>query len=685
MPRLCPAALGLCLLVAGMVRASDADDLARYDAAIKPAARRHWAFQPVRPVAIPSVKDSSWMRNPIDAFVLARLEEHGWRPSPAASGAALLRRLYVDLIGVPPTPEEQDAFLKDPSPQALDRVAEELLARPEYGERWARHWLDVARYADSNGYERDAVKPSAWRYRDYVIAAFNRDKPFNRFVLEQLAGDELPDATPESVIATGFLRLGPWDDEPADPVADRFDQLDDMVSATSQAFLGLTLGCARCHNHKFEPLTMHDYYRMVAIFNPLERPRAGRTERDVPAIPAAQRDSFVARQRRATTLRVTQAAEGIVPGSLFPRLVATAVTGEAARSIETELSAVPAAYTWEERKPQPPETRLLVRGQASRPGARVGPGMPAVLVSQQPEFPAPGPFTSQRRLTLARWIASDGNPLTARVLVNRVWQAHFGYGLVRTPGDFGIAGEKPTHPELLDWLAGEFVREGWSLKKLHRLIVSSNTYRMSKRDRPECSATDPEDRLLWRVPYRRLEAEAIRDSMLAVSGKLNPRRGGPGVFPDMPKEALEGNSDPDTVWKASPEREADRRTVYVFVKRSLLVPLVEVLDLCDTTRPTARRNTTTVAPQALTLYNGAFANRMAVSLAERLERDAGSDCGKQIERAYRLLLCRPALPAERMELESYLRKLEQDGSSSKMAHQQMCRVLLNLNEFVYPD
>jgi hypothetical protein len=679
-------AIALALLSCSPIaaRGGDAEELARYDASIKPAARRHWAFQPVKAVVPPVVKDPSLVRNPVDAFVLAGLEARGWTPSPPAAPQVLLRRLYLDLTGLPPTPQDQDAFLKDPSPQALDRVADELLARPQYGERWARHWLDVARYADSNGYERDAAKPSAWRYRDYVIDAFNNDKPFDRFVLEQLAGDELPDASAETVVATGFLRLGPWDDEPADPAADRFDQLDDMVSATSQAFLGLTLGCARCHNHKFEPLSMHDYYRMVAVFNPLDRPRTGRTERDIPDLTPSERGAHAARERRARALPAQQATAAVLPGNVFARLGAAAATDEARIRLDRELAAVPRAYAFEESGPLPPPTRLLIRGQASRPAAEIAPGVPAVLVGRQPTFPSPGKYSSLRRLTLARWIASADNPLTARVIVNRVWQGHFGYGLVRTPGDFGTAGEKPTHPELLDWLADRFVRDGWSLKKLHKLIVASNTYRMSKRSRPEYAATDPEDRLLWRVPYVRLEAEAIRDSMLAVSGKLSPRRGGPGVYPDVPKEAIEGNSDPATVWKESPEREADRRTIYVFVKRSLLVPLVEVLDLCDTTRSTGRRTVTTVAPQALTLYNGAFANRMADALAGRLEKDAGPDVGKQIELAYRLLLCRPPSAAERDRLEEFVRG-ETGSGPSRPARVQLCRVLLNLNEFVYPD
>ncbi len=381
---------------------------------------------------------------------------------------------------------------------------------------------------------------------------------------------------------------------------------------------------------------MHDYYRMVAVFHPLHRPRDGRTERDLPALPRRQLEPLP-KARRAE---------------------------------------VPRGYFLQELSPQAPPTHILARGQPTRPGPEVGPGVPAVLVDRQPDFLPSDGHTTRRRLSLARWIARADNPLTARVIVNRVWQYHFGEGLVRTPSDFGTQGERPTHPELLDWLAGWFVREGWSLKKLHRLILTSSTYRMSKRGHPEYARLDPEDRLLWRVPYKRLEAEVIRDSMLAASGRLNRRLYGPSMYPSVPRAALEGHSDPDKVWKASDEWESSRRTIYAHVKRSLLVPLVEVLDFCDTTRSTARRTVTTVAPQALTLYNGDFVNRQARHLATRLEAEAGPAPAQQIDRAFRLTLCRPPTPSERDALLKFLRR---QGS------EQMCRVLFNLNEFVYPD
>jgi hypothetical protein len=721
--------------------------LARMDAKVKPEDREHWAYQPVERPAIPRVRDAAWVRNPIDSFVLAKLEEKGWKPAPAAEPRALLRRVYFNLIGLPPTPGEQEAFLKNPSDRKLDQVIDDLLARPAYGERWARHWLDLVRYAETNGYERDATKPYAWRYRDYVIRAFNEDKPFDRFVLEQLAGDELPDSSAETLVATGYYRLGPWDDEPADPQEDRFDQLDDLVSTTSQVFLGLTLGCARCHNHKFEPLTMHDYYRMVAVFAPLRRPQAGRTELDLPlGSPAElkavdQRDREIrslqermAQLRAAARIEFLESGRSKLPGDvvgafrLKPNRRTAGQTALAARYhrlLEAEIEAHWPARTREEmaalrrkiegvRQARPdlsrgyflyePPTKpglvhLLLRGKASNPGPEVAPGVPTVLAARQPAFLNSDGRTSRRRLTLARWIASAKNPLTARVIVNRVWQWHFGEGLVRTASEFGTAGEAPTHPELLDWLADRFVREGWSLKKLHGLILASNTYRMSKRWRAECGEEDPENTLLWRFPYRRLEVEAIRDAMLAVSGRLRGTMYGPSMFPHVPPEALTGHSDPDKIWKPFNETEADRRTVYAFIKRSMVVPMLEVLDLCDTARTSARRVVTTVAPQALTLLNGDFVNRQAGHLADRLMREAGGDRGRQIERAYLLALCRPPTAAEKAFMLAFLRDEEAhladdagrrgtglDGSQARRdALRQMARVMFNLNEFVYPD
>jgi hypothetical protein len=634
------------LLAAAPLLAQDTD-LAKIDARISEKDRQHWAFQPAKSPAIPVVKNAAWVRNPIDAFVLAKLEAKGWQPAAPAEPAVLLRRIYLDLVGLPPTPDEVERFLRDSqaTPQAaVSALVETLLASPRYGERWARHWLDVVRYAETNGYERDGAKPNVWKYRDYVIRSFNEDRPFDRFILEQLAGDELPGATPETMIATGYYRLGPWDDEPADPKADRFDQLDDIVSTTSQAFLGLTLGCARCHHHKFDPLTQHDYYRMIAIFDPLQRPVNGRADIDQPAVPRFK------------------------PGS--------------------PEGSLPRGYFLVERSPKATDTFLLIRGQATNPGPKVEAGLPTVLVSAQPKFLPPDEYSTRRRLTLARWIANRDNPLTARVIVNRVWQQHFGEGLVRTPNDFGVQGDRPSHPELLDWLASWFMDHGWSIKQLHRLILSSNTYQQatsianSSGDNSQSAINnrqlqDPDNRLLWHQNLRRLEVEAIRDSMLTVSGQLNGAMYGPSVLPPMPKEVLEANSDPKTVWKSSTERDACRRTIYVHTKRSLMLPLLDTLDFCDTTRSAAKRNVTTVSPQALMLFNGDFVNQQAKYFAQRLRREAGPDTASRVDLAYRLALCRPPSAAERERMLAFLR--------SGGVLDEMCRVILNLNEFVYRE
>jgi hypothetical protein len=639
----------------------NATDLAGYDAAIKPEDRAHWAFQPIKRPAVPSVKDAAWVRNPIDRFILAKLEEKRLPPPPAAEPAALLRRLFLDVTGLPPTILEQEALSRElrPAPGGLEHLIDALLARPAYGERWGRHWLDLVRYAESNGYERDAAKPFAWRYRDYVIRAFNADKPFDRFVLEQLAGDELPEQeiTAETLVATGYYRLGPWDDEPADAKQERYDQLDDIVSTTSEVFLGLTIGCARCHNHKFEPLSMHDYYRMVAIFEPLQRPVNGRTELTLPI--------------------------GTPP------------------QIAAKAAKLPQGYILTESSGKPPVSHLLLRGQAATPGPEVGPGFPAVMVKLQPVFPraAPGARTSQRRLTLARWLTSAENALFGRTIVNRVWQYHFGVGLVRTPSDFGTMGEPPTHPELLDWLASWFVEHGFSIKALHRLILSSSTYGISSRGNSRFTALDPDNQLFWRMPYQRLEVEVIRDAMLAASGKLNRQMYGPSMYPFISRAALAGHSDPNTIWKASDESASCRRTIYAFVKRSLIVPILEVLDFCDTTRSSATRSVTSVPTQALTLLNGDFVNRQAEHLADRLERDAGAEPAAQVDRALSLALCRKPRESERAAMlaflarESKARRADAVRARTTIAeaearHQslvQLCRAIFNLNEFVYAD
>ena len=717
-------------------------DLDQIDAMISDDDRAHWAFQRVQRPPVPDVAQREWARNPIDNFILARLEGRGWKPSPTAEPRELLRRIYLDLIGLPPMLAEQEAFLNDPSPAAVDTLVDALLSREGYGERWARHWLDLVRYAETNGYERDGTKLFVWRYRDYVIRALNDDKPYDRFILEQLAGDELEDASTETLIATGYYRLGPWDDEPADPQLDRFDQLDDIVITTSQVFLGLTIGCARCHDHKFDSLTMHDYYRLVATFDTLTRPGQGRRELVRPAGSRAQvealaeRDRQIGEQQRriiqtrvAFKLRFLESGRSTLPAEVVAAFLVAVdrrseqeikLVEQHSKDLEAEVAAaldepakqsiadaermiarlreatadLPDGYFLEEKSPEPPPTHLLLRGKATSPGPEVQPGMPTVLVKSQPIFPSPDQHTSRRRMTLARWIADAENPLTARVIVNRVWQHHFGAGLVRTSSDFGVMGEPPTHPELLDWLADWFVTEGgWSLKRLHRLVMSSNAYRMSKRWNPAYGKDDSQNEFLWRLHYPRLEVEAIRDSMLAASGRLNRKKYGLSMYPFVPKAALEGHSDPDKIWQEFNEREASRRTIYAFIKRSMIVPMLEVLDLCDTTKSTAERSVTSVAPQALTLFNGDFVNREAGHFAARLVREVGDDTAKQVDRAYRLALCRPPTAVEQAAMATFLdqtrtRIIEESAGTDvagREALRQMCRVIFNLNEFAYSD
>ncbi|MCA9190864.1 MAG: PSD1 domain-containing protein [Planctomycetales bacterium] len=554
----------------------------------------HWAFQPLRMVRTPESDHA----NPIDAFVFGELPA-----SASASPTALMRRVYLEMLGMPPTLRQQEQFNSRSWNDTLDQV----LSNPDYGQRWARHWLDVVRYADTNGYERDAEKPFVWRYRDYVIDAFNDDKPFDRFVMEQVAGDELTDATLESHVATGFLRLGHWDDEPADPLTDRFDQLDDIVNTTSQAFLGLTLGCARCHDHKFEPLTQQDYYGLVDVFAPLERPREGRKE-------------------------LTVKIDGVE------------------------------VYSWHEPNTTVPATHILVRGSPLRPAKPVAPAVPAILVSKQPEFPTAGKTTTRRRLGLAQWLVQ--HPLTARVIVNRIWQYHFGIGLVETSNDFGLSGSPPRHQKLLDWLAYWFVHDAnWSIKKLHRLILTSQAWQAAK---------GPETL----VQYRRLEVEAIRDSMLAVSGALNSECAGPPMRPSIPLAAVEANTDRASVWAPSSLDQASRRSIYAFIKRGLVIPMFETLDLADTVSSCSQRQITTVAPQALTLFNGEFTQQQAIYFADRLRREAGNDHGSQVRLAWQLALCRLPTVAEERSSIQFL---------SQETLEQLCRVIFNLNEFVYSE
>jgi len=973
-------------------------------------AKNYWAYRPLQVAPLPAVKNSGWVRNGIDAFVLSQLEAEGIAPTAPADKATLVRRAYYDLIGLPPTPEEVQAFIADQRGDAYERLIDDLLARPQYGEKWGRHWLDLVRFAETHGYERDSAKPFAWRYRDYVIDAFNSDKPYDRFLMEQLAGDELDVVTPETLIATGYYRLGLWDDEPADRLLAKYDVLDGVVSTTSQVVLGMTVGCARCHDHKKDPIPQRDYYRLLAFFRDVTDMNVKNTkhfateenqqiaarvqeakrlrEEDLHQQLARVEDQFaqaLARQTGAAVagprkpdlsdlkfrlyrdtwdklpefdslkvetaadlprnfvtlaaasrkesiglvfegqLRVPQAGEftfaydateglrltvdgqavvdqpgaghhegtgrvtlkgGLVPvridyfnstrkaalklawegpgverrwltddsagadaaplladsrkdaqewtyttkspaggwsnsdfdvsewqhgaggfgtaGTLgavvrtrwdtsdiwmrksfrvaqiparlsldlhhddevevylngrlvyesrgfvttYQRLL---LPPEAARALvvgdnviavhchqttggqfidvglaeapEREVIGAAIAERGDEllgkgtsagykalaeqleasRKRSLPDlgteimcvsergreaTHVLIRGNPGSPGEAVEVGFPQVLTNAAPQIrPRSGetPISGKRR-ALAEWLTAPDNPVTPRVMANRLWQFHFGRGIVPTPNDFGKLGEAPTHPELLDWLAQEFQRGGWRIKSLHKLLMTSSTYRLSSSATEAGLERDPANRLFWRFNMRRLAAEEVRDSILAVSGKLNLKAGGPGVYPPIPKEVLAGQSVPGSGWGKSTPDDAARRSVYIHVKRSLLVPILSQHDMADTDSSCAARFTTTVPTQALGMLNGEFTNEQARDFAERLERESPGNVEVQVVRGVALTTSRRPAKEEIARDVAFIRKVQTDaGMTPRSALVQYCLLLLNSNEFLYLD
>jgi hypothetical protein len=686
--------------------------------AVTKEARNYWAYRPVKRPSLPNIKDRGWVSDPIDAFILARLEAKGLGPAPPADPTALVRRVYYDLTGLPPTPREVDAFVADPSPPAYERLIDRLLASPHHGEKWGRHWLDLVRYAETNGYERDSPKPYAWRFRDYVVRSFNADKPFDRFVEEQIAGDEIDRDNPDCVIATGYYRLGIWDDEPADRVQAPFDELDDIVATTSQVFLGMTMNCARCHDHKIDPIPQKDYYRMVAFFRDIPSYGGSSILTDIaaPALRAGYEKALQKRKVRKAELALAmkkiedaaivkmpaedqRAAEGPDRKRVLARKLKRFLTpgnADAYAKLKREFEALrkepePAsamALSVNHCRTHPPETHVLVRGNAHVPGPKVEPAFPEVLGTPPPVIPAPArqARSSGRRTVLARWIASAENPMTARVLANRLWQYHFGRGIVVSANDFGKFGTLPTHPELLDWLASELVAGGWKLKRMHKLIMLSSAYRMSSRGSESGLRTDPDNAQLWRFNMRRLTAEEVRDTMLAVSGQLNPRMGGPSVFPPIPRDVLAGQSVPGQGWGRSPPKEAARRSVYVHVKRSLLVPVLAQHDQADTDSSCPVRYTTTVPTQALGMLNGHFTNEQAAALAERLQRKAPDSLERQVHRAIRLTTGRNADDGEVKKDVAFVNRLRETlRLDAPAALRQYCLLALNTNELMYVD
>jgi hypothetical protein len=637
-------------------------------AAGKPRNWDHWAFQPPKRPAVPAVTQKSWVRNPIDNFVLARLEKEHLQPSPEADRATLLRRVSLDLTGLPPTPQELQAFLRDKSKNAWEKVVDRLLASPHYGERWGRHWLDAARYADSDGYSIDAPRP-IWKYRDWVIDAFNRDMPFTEFTIDQIAGDLLPNPTTDQLIATGFNRNTPANFEGGiDFEQYRNEAVADRVATTGAVFLGMTIGCARCHDHKYDPITQKDFYRLFAYYNNTseitkqsERDEFYRPWLDL-ATPQEKADAK-AYWEKATQLsrdvvdymeqlESQPRPEGAPPISRDPEFQKKVA---ALREFMEPLGQRGAPeYHWPkpwttrtlimDEMPTPRETYVLQGGDFLRHGDRVYPGVPAVLTQYRKGEPVAG-----NRLDLANWIVDRSNPMTARVQVNRIWQEYFGKGLVETQDDFGLIGARPTHPELLDWLATEFMARGWSQKAIHRLIVTSATYRQSSDVRPDLEEVDPYNKLLARQARLRLDAEIIRDSALVASGLLNPEMGGPPVHPPIPQNAMSGTQI-RRPWNTDVGPERYRRGVYTFFFRSSPAPSLGLFDAPDGTQSCTRRIRSTSPLQSLTLLNDEAFVEFAGALAERVVKEGGSVDPDRLTYIYELVLGRKPEPKESARL-----------------------------------
>ncbi len=707
-----------------------------------------WPFRPLARPAIPEVTDTAWAANPIDRFVLRKLEDAGLRPNRAAEHLTLLRRVTFDLTGLPPSVAEQAAFLSDNSADAYRTVVDRLLVSPRFGERWAQHWLDVVRFAETDGFKSDRLKPNAWRYRDYVISAFNSDMPYDRFVRQQLAGDELEPDNTAALIATGCLRLCPDEDNAANLLQRRQELLDDITDTTGLAFLGLTFGCAQCHDHKFDPILQADYFRLQAFF-------AAMTERDdVPAAsddevakhreqlaqweaatrdvrreidelvnpvraeadksslekyeaaiqacyltPAAERNPQQARIASMVERRMAFQFEDAMPNKLdkeqrarYDELQQRLAEFDALRP-----PALPLTMAVADLGAEAPPTHLLDGGNWRRPLEVIDPGFPEFLTSEAPtaiDLPAPE-ATTGRRSQLADWLTRPDHPLTSRVIVNRLWQHHFGQGIVATPNDFGLQGSPPTHPELLDWLAAELVENGWSLKHLHRLMVTSATYCQSSlidRNNPaigKASEVDSSNKLLWRARRQRLDGEAIRDAMLLVAGELNCRMFGESARPELPEGVSERYA-----WKPN-ELAADRnrRSIYVFVKRNMRFPLFEVFDQPDLHQSCGRRALTISAPQSLLMINSKFTRETARHWADQSIARCGDDTRAFIVQAYHEAFGRTPSPPEQREAEAFINAqasfLDDDAGGADDARRDavadFCHALLNSNEFVTLD
>jgi hypothetical protein len=678
-----------------------------------------WSYQPVKTPAQPTVNNKTWVRTPIDAFVLAPLEAKGLTPSPDADRAAFVRRATLDAWGVIPTPEEVAVFVNDTSPDAYEKLADRLLASSKYGERQARRWLDLARYADSTGFQNDNTRPNLWRYRDYVIKSFNQDKPYNRFIQEQLAGDELWPDNEEALIATGYLANFPDNHNSRDLVQRKYQITTDITDTVGKVFLGQTMECARCHNHKFDKISQKDYFSMQAFFANLSAvdnipAKKGMQEhtyelawnkwqeatQDIRAKQKAIIDSVREQSEKYHKERyLTDSREAIFKprnewnaqdrwvnhrlayvtdeDNLAAFLRDTAESKGTSKDYSKEIEEKWVQYKqlkedlkkFKDLKPKSgsteisamtelgyadaPPTYVLAGGDHERPLEEVQPAFPAAITDEKPQI-TPTATSSGRRSALAGWIASSTNPLTARVFVNRIWAQYFGHGIVETVSDFGKAGQKPTNPELLDYLADKFVKEGWSVKKLHREILLSSVYRQSSNYREEVVKADPENKLLAVFPRQRLDAEEIRDSLLVASGKLEEKIGGPSVFPPIPANLGAGNQ-----WEVSKDiHDHNRRSLYIFTRRSVPYPLLESFNMASAQEAHSKREVTTTPLQSLALFNSDVVFSWSKALAGRVMNEAGSNELAQLDRLYQVLLARTPSDSEKAVLQSFLNNHE---------------------------
>jgi len=709
-------------------------------------AEKSWAFVGPKKPQTPTVKATNRVANPIDAFVLARLEAKGLTLNTPAERLTLLRRVSYDLTGLPPTVAEQEAFLNDKSPDAYRKVVERLLASPRYGERWAQHWLDLVRYAESDGFKADVHRPLAHQYRDYVIKAFNNDLPYDRFVRQQIAGDELEPDNPEALIATGLNRLWPDEDNAANLEQRRQEILDDVTDTMGQVFLGLTVGCARCHDHKYDPTSQADYYQFQSFFSAM-------LPQDLPAMTPEERKKYEAdhaawekqtreirdeiekligdSKRNARKYTVERFNADIQLAVATPLEKRTPYQQQIAKTAERQLDkaeeGVKAKLTGEKKEryaqlekklaalpePQPrrammiidvgtkaPPTHRLLGGNWHRPKEEIDPAFPVFLGGGKLNTSLPeGVNSTGRRAALARWLTRKENPLAARVMVNRLWQHHFGVGIVGSASDFGLMGDAPTHPELLDWLAVEFVENGWSLKHMHRLMVLSSTYQQSSRVErtSEGLKKDLDNSLLWHARRRRLEGEALHDAMLQISGELSLRMHGPSAKPKLPAALGVRYS-----WTPDPKLDdQNRRSIYVMARRNMRYPLFDVFDMPDQHNPCACRSLTTTAPQALLMLNGDFTQERAQAWAMKLLKQHGSNLDALCEQVYRTAWGRSPRPVEvrigRQFIETQTDALAGQAmpegvnvprgidSARAIAVIDFCQAVFNTNEFLYVD